>query len=112
MDKIKEIRRVKCYETTDYVHDKKDFVELFVAELRDGTRYYTSVGGTVVFGTDETIDSSTDIIYLHDFHRIDTEKQLWDEKDFRNIIEEKAYIDEFSKEAYDKRMAKYKPQQP
>ena len=112
MDKIKEIRRVKCYETTDYVHDKKDFVELFVAELRDGTRYYTSIGGMVVIGTDEPIDSGTDIIDLHDFHNIVTGELIWDEEDFRHVVEEKAYIDKFSKEAYDKRMAKYKTQRP
>ena len=87
MNKIREVRRVSCYETTDYNERRRDFVTLFVADMEDGSHFYTSVGGSTVYGTEDDIDSSTDIIDLHDFYTYDVDGFLWDESAFCIIVE-------------------------
>ena len=87
MNKIREVRRVSCYETTDYNERRRDFVTLFVADMEDGSHFYTSVGGYAIFVTEESIDSSTDIIELHDIESYVIEGSVWDEPGFIDIVE-------------------------
>ena len=100
MKKIKMVRNVSCFETIDYINEKQEKVKLWVADMIDGSHYYTSVGGNTIFGTDEEITPQTDIIDLHDFKIISVLKPIKTERVFIAIVEEKAYIDET------------KPQQP
>ncbi len=87
MNKIKEVRKVSCYETTDYNARRRDFVTLFVADMEDGSHFYTSVGGSTIYGTEDDIDSGTDIIELHDFYSYDVSGFIWDESAFCIIVE-------------------------
>lgn len=92
MNKIKEVRKVSCYETTDYNERRKTSVQLFVADMENGSHYYTSVGGYAIFVTEESIDSSTDIIELHDIESYVIEGSVWDEPGFIDIVERLANL--------------------
>ena len=87
MKHIEKVRRVNCYETTDYRERRRMCVQLFVADMDDGSHYYTSVGGYAIFVTEENIDSSTDIIELHDVESHLIEGSVWDEPEFIEVVE-------------------------
>lgn len=94
MNKIKEIRKVRCAETWSRYWPREEMVNLFVAEMRDGTRFYTTVGGTHIFGTDEEITSKTDISNIHDFQTIVVPGGVSTEEEFINAVEKDAVVDD------------------
>lgn len=93
MNKINEFRKVRCKETWSRYPREFDFVELFVAEMVDGTRFYTTKGGTQVFGTTSKLDGQTDISDVHDFQTIDVPGGVRSEEEFRKIVEAEAVVD-------------------
>ena len=92
MNKIKEFRKVRCKETWSRYPREFDFVELFVAEMVDGTRFYTTKGGTQVFGTTSKLDDQTDIANVFDFQTIDVPGGVHSEEDFLKIVERDAVV--------------------
>lgn len=94
MNKIKSTRKVRCFETWSRVWPREDKVDLFVAEMRDGTRFYTSVCGTHIFGTTEEIDNRTDISNIHDFQTIIVPGGVNTEEQFINAVEKDAVVDD------------------
>ena len=94
MNKIKLVRKVTCKETRDRFSKEFDFVGLMVAEMVDGTRFYTQKGGTCILGTSENIDGFTDISDVHDFQTIDVPGGVQSEEDFIKIVERDAVLDE------------------
>ena len=94
MKKVSEVRRQTCRETRDRSSGEFEFVKLWVAEMADGSRFYTSKGGTVIFGTVEKIDDSTDIADIFDFQTIEVPGSVENEDQFREIVEKLAVIDQ------------------
>lgn len=92
--KIKEIRELNCKETWSRWPEQFDFVHLFIAEMIDGTRFYTAKGGTEVFGTEADIDGYTDIADIHDFQSISVPGGVNNVEQFRKIVESEAVIDQ------------------
>ena len=93
MKKIKEIRKVTCKETRDRFMPIYEGVGLWVADMADGTCFYTSKGGTGILGTDTKIDGWTDIANIFDFQTIDVPGGVQSEEQFREIVEREAVID-------------------
>jgi heptaprenylglyceryl phosphate synthase len=94
MSKIRSIRKVRCKETWSRYPKEIEFVQLFVAEMIDGTRFYTTKGGTQIFGTEEELNGETDISNVHDFQTISVAGGVKDEEQFRKIVESEAVIDQ------------------
>ncbi len=93
MRKIANNRNVTCRETQDRFTQTYEWVGLWVADMVDGTTFYTSKGGTVIFGTAEKIDSHTDIADVFDFQTIDVPGGVHSEDDFLKIVEKEAVVD-------------------
>lgn len=87
---IVKVRKIFFSETTDWcrgiVKDAKE--KLFVAEISDGTNYYTSVGGTDIYGTFEKLESGVNISNLHDFTNKHFDFFINDEETFRKCVNE------------------------
>lgn len=92
-NKILNIKKLNCKETWSRYPKQFDFVSLFVAEMVDGTTFYTTKGGTEVFGTSEKLDSNSDISNVHDFQTINVPGGVQDEEHFRKIVESDAVVD-------------------
>ena len=73
---------------TMFRNSEEDYTRnAFVADMEDGSHFYTSVGGSTIYGTEDDIDSGTDIIELHDFYSYDVSGFIWDESAFCIIVE-------------------------
>ncbi len=92
MRKIANFRKVRCKETRDRFLGIYDIVLLFVADMVDGTSFYTTKNGTEIFGTDEKIDYQTDIANVFDFTSIEVPGGVKDETEFQEIVEREAEI--------------------
>lgn len=92
MRKIACNRTVTCKETRDRFMPLFEWVKLWVADMVDGSTFYTSDGGTVIFGTAEKIDGQTDIADVFDFQTIDVPGGVHSEEDFLKIVERDAVV--------------------
>jgi hypothetical protein len=90
MLEIVKVKQINFTENTDWLGGVRMSEEkLFVAEISDGTNFYTSVGGTDIYGTFDEIHGGQNITELHDF----TNKHFDDlfinnEETFRNCVNE------------------------
>jgi len=92
MRKIVQFRKVRCKETRDRVLGFYDHILLYVADMADGTSFYTTKGGTEIFGTDMEIDSQTDIADIFDFQTIHVDGGVRNEEEFQEIVEREGEI--------------------
>lgn len=92
MRKIVQFRKVRCRETRDRFLGFYDNIQLYVADMVDGTSFYTTKGGTEIFGTDMKIDSQTDIADIFDFQTIYVDGGVQNEEEFQEIVEREAEI--------------------
>ena len=83
---------MRCKETRDRVLGFYDRILLYVADMADGTSFYTTKGGTEIFGTDMEIDSQTDIADIFDFQTIHVDGGVRNEEEFQEIVEREGEI--------------------
>lgn len=93
MRKIVQFRKVRCRETRDRFLGFYDNIQLYVADMVDGTSFYTTKDGTEIFGTDEKIGPQTDIADIFDFQTIHVDGGVGNEEEFQEIVEREAVID-------------------
>ncbi len=94
MKKIKEIRKVSCRDTWSRYPKQFDIVQVLVADMIDGSRFYTTKDGTEIFGTSQNIDGNTDISDIHDFQSISVPGGVQNEEHFSRIVEKEAVLDQ------------------